>query len=513
MCGIAGIVGGDRKSIDAHEDVAQDLSLMLAAMNRRGPDGWGIKVIEQGVLGHSRLAIVDLSGGRQPMVNEAGTNYLVANGEIYNHAAVRWDLRHSHSFATGSDSEAILHLYEELGTDCVHSLDGMFALAILAPDHVFLARDPLGIKPLYYGTDRHGRLCFASEIKSLLLAAEEVRELPPGCWYHSGQGLHRYYELPEPDFPELDDDDVDETTERVGRVLEASVQKRLMADVPVGVFLSGGLDSSLIAAIARRHTAGKLHSFAVGMTGSADLQAARLVAEHLGTEHHELAFKPEDITRLLPEVIYRLESFDPALVRSAVPNFMISEMASGYVKVVLSGEGADELFAGYHYLRSMMSKGGLDEELRRIISSLHNTNLQRLDRMTMAHSLEGRVPFLDLDMVKLALGIAPSLKMAGEGLTEKWVLRRLAGDYLPQEIAWRKKEKFAVGTGVVQILEEYAESVISQSEFESGREIPGGGRIRSKEEYLYWKHFKDHYGREEIIRQMGRTRSPEHPRS
>lgn len=497
MCGIAGIIGEGWVDVEI-------MNQMLAAMGGRGPDACGMTVTEEGILGHNRLAIVDLTSGRQPMLNEDRRLFLVANGEIYNHSHLRWRLRRGHAFTTHSDSEAILHLYEEEGPDCVHSLDGMFAFAIKAPDHVFLARDPLGIKPLYYGFDQNSRLCFASEIKSLLQATEDVRELPPGSWYHSRLGLHRYYRLPE---PEKELFDAEGAALMIRQTLERSVQKRLMADVPVGVFLSGGLDSSLISAIARRFTAGKLHSFAVGVEGSADLQAAGLMARHLGTEHHELAYRPEDVVDLLPQVIYHLESFDPALVRSAVPTFMVSRMAAQHVKVVLSGEGADELFAGYQYLRAIAVRGGLDEELRRIISSLHNTNLQRLDRMTMAHSLEGRVPFLDVEMVRLALGVSPDLKMSGDDLTEKWILRLVADHYLPAEIAWRKKEKFAVGTGTAEVLEGHAGQVVDSEEFAANREIPGGHVIRSKEEYLYWTHFRSHFGQEGLIGQMGRSRS------
>ncbi len=497
MCGIAGLIAKGWIDIEI-------MNRMLSVMDGRGPDGRGMTATGDGILGHNRLAIVDLTGGAQPIMNEDRSLFLVANGEIYNHADLRWQLRRGHAFTTRSDSEAILHLYEEEGPNCVHSLDGMFAFAIKGPDHVFLARDPLGIKPLYYGFDHDGHLCFASEIKSLLQATEDVRELPPGSWYHSQLGEHRYYRLPE---TEAELFKPEEAASRIRQTLERSVQKRLMADVPVGVFLSGGLDSSLISAIARKFTAGKLHSFAVGIEGSEDLQAASLMARCLGTEHHELAYRPEDVTDLLPQVIYHLESFDPALVRSAVPTFMVSQMAAEHVKVVLSGEGADELFAGYHYLRDIMLRGDLKGELRRIISSLHNTNLQRLDRMTMAHSLEGRVPFLDVEMVSLALGVSTELKLAGDDLTEKWILRLAAGYCLPAEIAWRKKEKFAVGTGTAEVLEDYAERAVDSDEFEAGREIPGGHVIRSKEEYLYWTHFRSHFGQEGIIAQMGRSRS------
>ncbi|HYG57120.1 MAG TPA: asparagine synthase-related protein, partial [Symbiobacteriaceae bacterium] len=349
---------------------------------------------------------------------------------------------------------------------------------------LLLARDPLGKKPLYYGYDQHGHLCFASEIRCLIGHVARVQELPPGSYWRPGEGREpvRFYQVPRPVHRLREPREAVDLLERT--LLEA-VRKRLMADVPLGVFLSGGLDSSLISAMTRRMVRGELHSFAVGLEGSADLMNARQVARDIGTTHHERVLTPAEITAALPRVISQLESCDPALVRSAVPTYFVSEMASQYVKVVLSGEGADELFAGYQYLSEFTpDAAALSDELHLITVGLYNSNLQRVDRMTMAHGLEGRVPFLDPKMVDLAFRMDPSLKWRdGEG---KWVLRKVAERYLRDSIVWRKKEKFAIGTGIGPLLESYADG---------------------NEERLYFSLFREPYGRPDVLAGMGRSRS------
>jgi len=485
MCGIAGVLG--------RADTAA-VARMLDAQKHRGPDGRNTWASSEGyTVGHDRLAIIDVDGGAQPLASEDGRLWLVANGEIYNHTALRRHLADRHRFTTRSDSEVALHLFEEEGPDCVRRLDGMFAIAIWGPGQgLFLARDPLGIKPLHYGYDRQGSFRFSSEIKALVADVDEVMELPPGHWLLAGAEPVAYYRVPPPTATVTD---VDEAVAALDQTLTAAVVKRLMADVPLGVFLSGGLDSSLIAAIVRRNVPGDLHSFAVGLEGSADLGYAREVAAYLGSIHHERVLSPSDVTDVLPEVIDGLESCDPALVRSAIPTYYVSELASRYVKVVLSGEGADELFAGYRYLADLEPGGDvLSAELRLITENLHNSNLQRADRMTMAHGLEGRVPFLDVAMVDLAFRMDPALKRRnGHG---KWVLRRVAERYLPSNVVWRQKEKFAMGTGIGPLLEQFAAVAAGDA--------PDGW---SAEEWLYWNHFRAHYGRPDLIAAMGRSRS------
>lgn len=485
MCGIAGMTGSP--------DVAL-INQMLDAQAHRGPDGRQVwRAADASVaLGHIRLSIVDLDHGAQPLSNEDGTVWAVVNGEIYNHQDLRRRLSH-HKFRTNSDSEVVVHLFEEMGPAAIAALDGMFAIALWSSESgLLLARDPLGIKPLYYLDDSEGQMVFASELKALVGRVGTIRAVPPGTWWMPGVSEPVSY-WTQPTYK----DQVllsEMAAERIDEVLRRAVAKRLMADVPVGVFLSGGLDSSLIAAYVQQLTSGRVCSFAIGLAGSPDLIAARQVADFLGTEHYERILRPEEIIAAIPMVVQQLESCDPALVRSAIPTYFVSELAAQHVKVVLSGEGADELFAGYHYLRPLAAEpGALQGELCQIIDALHHTNLQRLDRMTMAHGLEGRVPFLDPELVSLAARIPAALKWRGE--VGKWILRNVAAPYLPEEIVWRKKEKFAVGTGIGDVLASHAESVISETQ------------LGSKEEELYWQAFRRRFGRPDVLGLMGHSRS------
>jgi len=390
----------------------------------------------------------------------------------------------------------------------VKNLDGMFAFAICDNEDLFIARDPLGIKPLYYGED-DDTMYFSSEIKSLVKATDDINEFPAGHYFKSGQGFKKYYSLPEP--PKEFSTNIEKNISRIRTKLEEAVKKRLMSDVPLGVFLSGGLDSSMISAIARKNTLGTLHSFAVGTPGSADIVHSEEIAGYLGTNHHIFKYNKQEIIRILPEVIYHLESFDPALVRSAIPTFFVSRLASEHVKVVLSGEGADELFGGYHYLKELYSSDyEIHEELKNITKNLHNTNLQRADRITMANSIEGRVPFLDIDLVAEAMKISPELKLYDKGSSgkfiEKWILRKVSEAYLPHDFIWRKKEKFSIGSGTAGLLEEYADEFISDSEYHKSID-QYDGEIKSKEELLYYKIFKQLYSEPNIFKTVGRSRS------
>jgi len=496
VCGIAGILG--------RRDPAAVVR-MLEQQRHRGPDGRQVWEAASGfTLGHDRLAIVDLAGGAQPLANEDASLWLAMNGEIYNHAELRRELEGRHTFKTRSDSEVVLHLFEEYGPDAIRRLDGMFAIAIWGPQTgLFLARDPLGIKPLYYGHNSQGQLLFASEAKALVQEVQVVSEFPNGhYWQVERQDPIPYDAIPQ---PASEISAAHEAADLLDRTLTRAVTKRLMADVPVGCFLSGGLDSSLIAAMMRRYVTGELHTFSVGLAGSEDLINARRVAAELGTIHHERALTEGEVLTVLPRVIDALESCDPALVRSAIPTYLVSEMAARHVKVVLSGEGADELFAGYHYLAEFEPDGdALAAELHQITADLHNANLQRVDRMTMAHGLEGRVPFLDRAMLDLAFRMDPRLlRQEGEA---KWILRKVAERYLPPEIVWRRKEKFAIGTGIGPLLERYAARAISPEQMATARTLHGEP-FRAKEELLYWSLFQERYGREDLLACMGRSRS------
>lgn len=514
MCGIAG--GFGRPS-------ARTVTRMLACVSHRGPDDEGVWASPQVVLGHRRLSIIDLKGGHQPITNEDGSVVAVANGEIYNHREIRSRLEAGgHRFRTRSDSEVLVHLYEERGPSLVRELDGMFALAIhdRASGRLLLARDPLGIKPLYGGCTGDS-FYFASELRALLEATENVWEFPQGSHLvlepgAPGERLEvrpqeaaSYWELPAGP-PDVTDPAL--AVAGVRERLERAVARRLVADVPVGLFLSGGLDSSLIAALARRQVPGELHSFAVGQKGSEDLRYAARVAEILGTIHHEYTYSAEELEAALPTVIRHLESYDPALVRSAIPTYFVSRLARRYVKVALSGEGADELFAGYAYLRRL-DRQRLHRELRTVTAALHNTNLQRVDRMSMAHGLEVRVPFLDLEMVRWAFRLDPSVKLRGAEQVEKWVLRKAAEGLLPSEVVYRKKAKFAHGTGTSGLLQGIARRRISAEELSRAqRRAEGAPRgtgplLRSREELLYYRIFREHFPQPAVLATVGRTRS------
>ena len=441
MCGIA-FVRGER---DADKIVCE----MLDRLAHRGPDGEG-RYVDEGadaVLGHKRLAIIDPKGGAQPILTPDGDAALIANGMIYNDKGLRGDLlAHEPAlvFQTGSDSEPILHGYRAHGTEIVRRLDGMFAFVLTAGGRVIAARDPIGIKPLYIGR-RGDALYLASEIKALVGRVDTLEEFPPGHLFDDGADMERYYTVPEPRCELMDPE---ETAALVRDTLERAVVKRLRSDVPLGAFLSGGLDSSIIAALARRHL-DTLHTFAVGLEGSEDLDAARRVAEHIGSKHHETIIRPDELVRELPTILYHLESYDQDLVRSAAPTWFVARMASQTVKVVLTGEGADELFAGYAYYKNYADRSEMHRELHRSITTMHNINLQRVDRMTMAHGLEARVPFLDLEMIDLAMRIDPALKMRRTQTAniEKWILRHAFEDLLPDDIVWRDKAQFDQGSG------------------------------------------------------------------
>jgi asparagine synthase (glutamine-hydrolysing) len=493
MCGFVGI---------SHGRTSNPLPRMLAAVAHRGPDDWGFWKNDHHAFGHARLSIIDVEGGSQPMGDAASGRTVVFNGEIYNHHQLRQTLGEAR-FRTHCDTEALLHL--AAGTEppeqWVSHLDGMFAFALTDGSDLVLARDPLGIKPLYTA-GWQGGMVFASELKALPLDAENVREFPPGHVYSRRTGLKRYYDLPATG---QDVTDVHEAQHGIRERLEAAVSKRLVADVPVGVFLSGGLDSSLIAALARRHK-DPLETFSVGTADSEDRRLALEMAKVLDTRHFERVFTIEEAVEAVPEVIYYLESFDCALVRSALPNFFLAKLAAQHVKVALSGEGADELFAGYEYLKELGPET-LHEELLTITRSLHNTNLQRCDRMSMAHGLEVRVPFLDVAMVDYAFRLPVTMKQFGPERHEKWILRKTAESLLPREICWRPKSKFAIGSGLGDRLARLADHAISDAAFAREQEIADGQLLRSKEELYYYRIFRQLYPRQDMLPLVGRSRS------
>jgi asparagine synthase (glutamine-hydrolysing) len=497
MCGIAAVYG---------HDAAGEATRMLRSLTHRGPDDEGDVQVDGAWLGHRRLSIVDVDGGRQPFANAAGDVWLVGNGEVYNHEQVRATLGPA-PFATRSDNEVALHLLEERGPAALDELEGMFAFLVAGEDGRFIAaRDPVGIKPLYWARPpgRDGGVRFASEIAAFApdwLA--HVEAFPPGCHWTPDGGIKRFASA----VPQSGEgapaaravwspagEPPDEALAATRDVVAGSVRRQMMGDVPVGVFLSGGLDSAIVAAIAARHAARHgepLQTFAVGTQGSADLLAARVVARHIGSEHRERVYDAGEALRALPEVVRAIEHFDPSLVRSAVPNFLLAEMTAQHVKVVLTGEGADELFAGYEYLRGFADPVELQAELMRTVHGLHNLNLQRCDRVTMAHGLEARVPFLDRQVIAFAFGLPMAWKQSQPGQPEKRLLRRAFAGWLPDEILWREKAEFGDGSGAKDVLRATVEDGVSDGDFERGRDAVDPP-LRTREELAYHRIFAEH---------------------
>lgn len=482
MCGIVAQHG--------HGDPAA-LEVMLERLTHRGPDDAGRVSVNGSWLGHRRLSIVDLDSGRQPLKTIFGDMYLVGNGEVYNHEAVT-ERAGDPELLTDSDNEIALHLLDEHGPHALRHLNGMFAFVAAGEDGRFVAaRDPVGIKPLYWA-QKDGLTRFASEMHAFDESWQPLVEpFPPGCAWTPQEGLVRFAApLPDATLPPPPE----EWLEGTRRALIHAVERQLMADVPVGCFLSGGLDSSLVSAIAARAYARqgeRLHTFAVGTPDSPDLEAARRVAEHIGSIHHETTYTADDAFTALPEVVRSIESFDPGLVRSAVPNWFLAEETVRHVKVVLTGEGADELFAGYEYLREFAEPTALHAELERTVRSLHNLNLQRCDRVTMAHSLEARVPFLDNEVIRWAMRLPPEAKLARPGEPEKKLLREAFAGWLPDDLLWREKAEFGDGSGARDVLTDRVEATVSDEEFEAERhavEPP----LRTKEELAYFRLFREH---------------------
>jgi asparagine synthase (glutamine-hydrolysing) len=499
MCGIVAAFGnGPGVTEEALGALAQD------QLAHRGPDGFGVKRAGKAVIAHTRLAIVDVSGGHQPMERDDGRRLLACNGEIYNHRALRRTLPDRSVLATDSDSEVVLHLFAEVGQRFVSQLDGMFAFVVTDGDDFLVARDPFGIKPLYFGEDAAGVLWFASELKALQGRCAAMSALPPGTFMDASRRVTPWFE---PAWTQARGVRWDAPPDELLARLEHAVVKRLMSDVPIGIFLSGGLDSSLIAALTRRHV-DRLQTFAVGIEGAPDLIAARRVAVTLRTEHYERTYTLQEVVTRLEEVIYHLESYDPALVRSALPCFFVSELAARHVKVVLTGEGADELFAGYGYMAGIQDSDSLHRECVRLLRGLHAMNLQRVDRMTMAHGLEGRVPFLDVDFSDWAMSLDPRLKLRSADQPEKWLLRAAAAKRLPAEIATRPKLEFSAGSASEGLLEAYANTRVSDAELERAPRRFPFDTPRTKEELLYRTIFEDLFPGEAARSTVARWRVP-----
>jgi asparagine synthase (glutamine-hydrolysing) len=446
MCGILAIIG---KGIDLQ--AARQLS---NRMNHRGPNENDIHITEKGhILAHERLSIIDLHTGKQP-IQGSNSAYMIHNGEIYNHKKLKETLLKDHFFRTKSDSEVIVHLYEKYGYDFLNMLDGVFAFVVIDGDDFIAGRDPIGIKPLYYGKDAEGRMYFSSEMKAIADQCVSFEAFPPGHYYTPKTGFVRYYK---PDWfdhrvatKNLDLDKIRET-------LIKATKKRLMTDVPLGVLLSGGLDSSLTSSIASRllkEEGKELHSFSIGLDkNSPDLKAAQKVADFLGTKHHSITFSIEEGLKVIDKLIWHLETYDVTSIRASTPMYIMSKYITDLgIKVVLSGEGADEMLGGYLYFGDAPSKEEFQKETIRRVKLLSTSDCLRADKSTMAYGLEARVPFLDKEFLDVIMKIKPEEKMhKTHNDIEKYILRKAFdtkdNPFLPQEVLWRQKEQFSDGVG------------------------------------------------------------------
>lgn len=494
MCGFLAIIGKGKE-----EELVKELSKRMA---HRGPDESDLHITENGhILSHERLSIIDLHSGKQP-IQGTSSAWMVHNGEIYNHQELRNTILKDHTFRTKSDSEVIVHLYEKFGYDFVDMLDGDFAFVVVDGDDYIAGRDPLGVKPLYYGMDDRGRMYFASEMKSIADQCKTFSTFPPGHFYTAQTGFVKYYQ------PEYEDfkacvESVD--LELIREKLTEATQKRLMSDVPIGVLLSGGLDSSLTSSIAARLLKEKgkeLHSFSIGLDKEApDAVAARKVAEFLGTIHHEIHFTIEQGIEILDKLIWHLETYDVTSIRASTPMYFLSKaITERGIKVVLSGEGADEVFGGYLYFRNAPSTEDFTKETIERVQKLFTADLLRADKSTMAHGLEARVPFLDKAFLKVAMKIEGEQKLpktyAG---VEKYILRKAFDTpdkpYLPKEVLWRQKEQFSDGVGYnwIDTLIEYCSSQVSDEEMEKAAEIFPYNTPATKEAFFYRKIFHKYY--------------------
>jgi len=499
MCGIAGIF-----SISEPVEQARDKALKMAAKVRhRGPDWSGIYSDNKAILAHERLSIVDVEHGAQPLFDKINGNVLSVNGEIYNHMLLRKELKKEHLWQTKSDCEVILYLYDEYGPEFLNKVNGMFAFILYdkKKEDYFIARDHIGIEPLYVGWDDNGTFYVASEMKALVDYCTKIEEFSPGHYLTGSGKFVRWYNpawadtIPKKKL----------SLPKLRQALEKSVKKHMMSDVPYGVLISGGLDSSLIAAIAskfrknRVESEGKeeawwprLHSFSVGLKNSPDLKFARKVADYIGTVHHETIFTIQEGFDAIKDVIYHLETFDVTTVRAATPMYLMArKIKSMGIKMVLSGEGADEVFGGYLYFHMAPNAKELHEETVRKLFMLSKYDCLRANKSTAAWGVETRVPFLDREFLDFAMSFDPKDKMCSTNKIEKYALRKAFTGYLPKEILWRQKEQFSdgVGYGWIDYLKKHTESTVTDEMMADAQHRFPIQTPSSKEEYFYREIF------------------------
>ncbi|MCC2522753.1 asparagine synthase B [Vibrio coralliilyticus] len=504
MCSIFGIL--DIKSdAQALRPVALEMSKKL---RHRGPDWSGIYSSEKAILAHERLAIVGLNSGAQPLYSADKKHILAVNGEIYNHKEIRARYEGKYDFQTDSDCEVILALYQDMGADLLEELNGIFAFVLYdeEKDTYLVGRDHIGIIPLYQGYDEHGNYYVASEMKALVPVCKTVSEFPPGCYCGSGDAEpKRYYIRDWNEYAAVQGNST--SKEELTEALEAAVKRQLMTDVPYGVLLSGGLDSSITSAVAKRFAAMRieddekseawwpqLHSFAVGLEGAPDLKAAREVADKIGTVHHEMTYTIQEGLDAIRDVIYHIETYDVTTIRASTPMFLMGRKIKAMgIKMVLSGEGADEIFGGYLYFHKAPNAKEFHEETVRKLLALNMFDCARANKSLAAWGVEGRVPFLDKEFIDVAMRLNPEDKMCGNGKMEKHILRECFEHYLPDSIAWRQKEQFSDGVGYswIDTLKEVAEAKVSDQQMETAAYRFPYNTPTTKEGYVYREIFEE----------------------
>ena len=506
MCGI--VCAFDLKK--NHKDLRPQLLEMSKILRHRGPDWSGIYSSENAIMGHERLAIVDPNSGKQPLYSPNKKIILAANGEIYNHLELREQLKNKYEFSTQSDCEIILALYQEKGIDFIDDLNGIFAFAIYDSinDDFFIARDHMGIIPLYMGWDKDGTFYVASELKALEGVCSKIELFPPGHYTNSRDNApKKWYKRNWVDYEAVKNNKT--SIRDIHDALSDAVHRQLMSDVPYGVLLSGGLDSSITSALAKKFSSKRvesndtqsawwpqLHSFSVGLAGSPDLEAAKKVSEYIGSIHHEVIFTIQEGLDALRDVIYHLETYDVTTVRASTPMFLMARSIKSHgIKMVLSGEGADELFGGYLYFHKAPSAEEFHKETVRKLEKLHQYDCLRANKSLAAWGIEGRVPFLDKEFIDVAMRINPKDKMINSERMEKWVVRKAFEDYLPESVAWRQIEQFSDGVGYswIDTLKEVVELAVTDEQMSNAHYRFPLQTPQNKEEFYYRSIFEEHF--------------------
>lgn len=515
MCGIVAIF-----HVEEQTQALRDKALRMSQKIRhRGPDWSGIYCGGHAILAHERLSIVDPESGQQPLYSPDRCQVLAVNGEIYNHKDLRERYKDQYQFQTGSDCEVILALYRDRGIDFLEELNGIFAFALYdeTRDEFLIARDPIGVIPLYIGYDADGKVYVASELKALEGQCDHYEPFLPGHYYWSGEGkMHRYYHRDWMDYDQVKDNKASVTAIHDG--LEAAVRRQLMSDVPYGVLLSGGLDSSIISAVAEKYADmrieddsktkaywPRLHSFAVGLKGAPDLAKARLVADHIGTVHHEINYTIQEGLDAIRDVIYFIETYDVTTVRASTPMYLLARVIKSMgIKMVLSGEGADEIFGGYLYFHKAPDVRAFHEETVRKLSKLYLYDCLRANKSLAAWGVEGRVPFLDKEFLDIAMRTNPEAKLCPGMMMEKKILRQAFADMLPDEVAWRQKEQFSDGVGYswIDTLKAVTAAAVTDEQMAHAAERFPINTPQNKEEYYYRSIFAEHFPSDSAARSV-----------